>query len=180
MTTVDQVVPFPPAIALAPDAPAAEDTSGRLDVESGSWRLLDPEADLEPFYPASDTFVTLRLADRTWTVRDCGLRMTAPGRREDGVVQVTGPWIQAVDPDPAASCVGTANAGGWAEFLESEPVASTSEGVLLLRRPGAAPSTVGDLLPVPVALPTVDRAVADDPRSWTDAARSPTRLSRRG
>lgn len=174
--SVPPTVPFPDLIALGPggagvptDQVAAMEKSTLVDTR---WRVLDPTNVLLPYYEASDLFVSLVFDGERWSVRDCGLEMSAPGTAEGGQVRISGAWEAVLDPDPGASCVFVGNAGGWMEFLEAGPAIASSGDVLLLSRTALTGSwDPGALMPVPVAVTTVPRAVARANDAWTATIR---------
>lgn len=170
-------VPFPDLVLLGPDGagvPSGEvtamDESALVDTR---WRVLDPTNLLLPYYEASDLLVSMVFDGDRWSVRDCGLDMSAPGRVEDQRVLITGEWEAVPDPDPGASCAHAANSGGWKEFLDAGPAIGSSGDALLLSRTALeGPLDAGTLMPVPVAVTSVPRAVARANDAWTATIRS--------
>jgi hypothetical protein len=170
------LVPFPDVVVLGTGRGARLTgdltTPERDSVANTRWRVLDPTADLEPYYAGSDTFVSLTMEGGEWRVRDCGLDLRAAGTLTDRI-ELTGDWHQVEDPDPGAACAAQPNASGWMEFLGSRPVAHRAGNALVLSRTeGISTLDPGDLLPVPVAVDAVDVHAAAATAGWAQAVGS--------
>lgn len=170
-------VPFPDQVLLGPGG-AGLPTGAATPADAAAlmntrWRVLDPTNRLLPHYEASDLIVSLVFDGDRWSVRDCDLKMSAPGTVDGGRARITGEWEAVPDPDPGASCAHTANAGGWVEFLGSGPfVAVSGDSLLLSRTALVSPWDPGSLMPVPVAVTSTPRTVARANDAWTETIRN--------
>lgn len=122
-------------LGAPPDKTSADLTLATpQDVSGGEWDLLGPGPDWSVVGSADDTALRLGFDGTDWSVRGCGLDMRAAGGVTDGVVTLTGDWVEQATVGPGPGCEGTQwnVAQNWQRLFSEEPLIALDGATLVL------------------------------------------------